>query len=140
LRAANHSDEAFLDELKHRPEVADFIGSIVVPDTDADRVFTILENNEPVGAVGIVKSGALDGTDVELICALLESAEGRGRAKEACEAVIEWAGSTGLWTRLLACADDPNTRSRRLTKKLGFTWLTRRPYRDQDVFVLALNR
>ena len=140
LRPANQSDEAFFDELKRRPEVAEFIGSIGVPDTHADWVFTILENNERVGVVGIVKSGALDGTDVELICALLEPAEDGGRAKEACEAVKAWAASTGRCTRLLACVDDPNKRSQKLTTRLGFTWLRRRSHRNQDVFVLPLGR
>ncbi|SRR6266576_3441515 len=140
LRPADQSDTAFFAELQGRPEVDDFIGAIGVPANDADHIFTILENNERVGVVGIVKSGAFGGTDFELVCALLERAEDGGRAKEACEAVIAWAASIGRWTRLLACVDDPNERSRKLTTKLGFTLLDRRSHRKQDVFVLALDR
>ena len=96
LRTADQSDELFFAELKRRPEVDAFIGSIGVPDTDADHIFTILENNERVGVAGIVKSTALEGTDVELLCALSLSAEGGGRAEEACRAVIAWAASSAL--------------------------------------------
>src|SRR5438309_919133 len=90
LRVANQSDEPFLGELRRRPEVVDFIGAIRVPDTDADRIFTILENSERVGVVGIVQSSALEGTDVALLCALDHNAEGEGRAEEACRALIAW--------------------------------------------------
>ena len=140
LRPANQSDESFLVELRRRPEVLEFIGAMRAPETDTDRIFTILESNERVGVVGIVQSQALDGTDVALLCALTQSAEGGGRAEEACRAVIAWARSIGLWNRLLACVDDQNTRSRTLTRKLGFTWLTRRPFHNEDVFVLPLSR
>ena len=138
LRPADHSDDPFLDELKRRPEVAAYIGAIHVSNT-TDHLFTVLENSERVGVVGIVQSQALDGTDVALLCALAQSAEGAGRAEEACRAILELAGTTGRWTRLLACVDDQNARSRKLTTKLGFTWLARRPYHTEDVFVLALN-
>ena len=48
LRAANQLDEPFLDELRRRPEVAHFIGSIRVQDTNADRIFPTANRRDPL--------------------------------------------------------------------------------------------
>jgi len=53
-------------------------------------LFTILNEGASIGIVGVVRSGALEGQDSELLCALKTSAEGSGFATEACEAVIAW--------------------------------------------------
>lgn len=139
LRAVDQSDRRFLDDLQRRPEVPDFVGLLGIPQLgEGDHLFAILENDERVGVVGVVKSMALEGSDVELLCVLSPFAEGRGLATEACRAVIAWARSTGAWTRLLACVHDRNPRSRALVARLGFELLTRRSVRDEDIFAFAL--
>jgi RimJ/RimL family protein N-acetyltransferase len=129
------SDKEFLNELQRQSKVRTFIGALAVPEPGGgNHIFTILRHEVRVGIVGIVKSGALEGRDVELLCALSQSAEGNGFATEACNAVLSWAAGSQSLERVLACVSDRNPDGRALVSRLGFQWLERRPVRDEDIF------
>jgi RimJ/RimL family protein N-acetyltransferase len=139
LRPIDESDREFLEELQRRPEVRTFIGALAIPEPGrGDHILTILKQETRVGVVGIVKSGALEGQDVELLCVLALSAERNGFATEACRAILSWAAASQPWKRILACVSDDNPDSRALLDRLGFRKLQRRPMRDEDIFTLPL--
>jgi len=137
MRSRDASDQAFLEELQERPGVRSFIGGITAS-LPEDCHFTVIKNGDRIGIVGVVKSSALDGHDVELICAITEAAQGNHFAHEACAAVIGWAVETRAWRRILACVSDRNPASRAVVERLGFRKVQRRFMRDEDVFERSL--
>lgn len=127
LRTFDASDEVFINELERRPEVIDFIGTLPSRGPSVIRMFTVSDNGKRVGMVALIPSPAKEReTDVGLLCAMTQEGEGKGRATEACRAVMQWAGGTGRWTRVLACVDLRNEPSRKLVMKLGFQLCGRR--------------
>jgi len=134
--------EWFVDGLRTDPDVQAYIGNLAPHAADVAHMLTILEAENPVGIVALVKSPAGEtDKDIGLLCAITQSARRGGRATEACQAVMKWAGTTGRWTRLLACVDQRNEDSRQLVVKLGFQFQRRRTTghgHAEDVFAFDL--
>jgi RimJ/RimL family protein N-acetyltransferase len=122
-----------LDRLQQREGVRAFIGSLTGAEVDG-QLFEVVETDRAIGIVGLLRSDAFDGSDYELTCALLEEAEGRGLATEACAAVVEWALGEGGLKRVIASVDDNNRPGTLLAERLGMVAIDRRPFRDATVF------
>ncbi len=73
---------------------------------------------ETIGICGLVRRPTLE--DVDIGYALLPQARGRGFAREAAQAVLEYASGTLGLTRLVAIVSPPNTASRALLESLDF--------------------
>ena len=78
------------------------------------------EDGVPVGICGLVKRDFLD--DVDLGFALAPEHRGRGYAREAAEATLEYARTVLGLGRLAAIVSPANTASIRLLEELGFVF------------------
>src|SRR5262249_24542577 len=137
LRELSTQDDKALSLLGSRHEVGEFIGAISRGDA-AGVLRAIVVDTEVVGLVGLVPSGAFNGTDVELICALLSCAEGRGLAGAACRRLLSDASIVSGRARILACVADKNKPARRLASRLGFAPLKGDPRRVSGEAILEL--
>jgi RimJ/RimL family protein N-acetyltransferase len=138
LRTIAREDEPLLAALAQRPEVTRYIGSVGQPSRAGGIVLVISLDGVGIGVVGVVSSGALDGTEIELFVALTENAEGCGFAYESCRSLILFVRTGGRWKRILASVDRSNHRSADLLKRLGFSYLSKRPLGDEELFELVL--
>lgn len=135
-RRADSGDAAFLDTLAASEDVRQFIGGLPVPGNEAAATLFILEReNVPVGWGGFVRSQALDGQEMELICAIIPACRRENLATEACGALVTWALESRLWPRILACVHCSNERGLALASRLGFREIGRR-VSDPSVRVL----
>ncbi|MEP3045293.1 MAG: GNAT family N-acetyltransferase [Roseibium sp.] len=81
-------------------------------------VFEITESTTPVGVCGLVVRDGLDYPDLGY--GFLEAFRGKGYAREAGQAVLEFAQSELNLKTLCAITDPENTKSSRLLEKIGF--------------------
>ena len=98
---------------------------------------TLKADGAPVGICGLLRRETLP--DPDLGYALLARHTGRGYAREACAAVLDWgARSLGI-TRVLAITSQGNTASVAVLAALGFIHRGRRrmPGEDEDVDVYS---
>lgn len=104
-----------------RPSVAELREALSVPSTGPLGLLTVVErlSGDAVGYAGLVPSERTPSGEPELAFELLASAQGRGYATEAGEAVVAWARSEGLQA-IGATVWDWNVASRRVLSKLGF--------------------
>jgi RimJ/RimL family protein N-acetyltransferase len=76
------------------------------------------------------------GEEPEMGWIFATEAHGQGLAREACDAVLQWAEAnldpTPIWA-IIAPANEP---SMKLAKKLGFERLHETPYQDEPIVVL----
>ena len=108
----------------------------IMPGNEAAATLFILEReNVPVGWGGFVRSQALDGQEMELICAIIPACRRENLATEACGALVTWALESRLWPRILACVHCSNERGLALASRLGFREIGRR-VSDPNVRVL----
>jgi RimJ/RimL family protein N-acetyltransferase len=133
LRSTDHTDQPLLDRLGSRKEVNRFIGRVSLAD-DRGILCTILKGEERVGQVAIVRSSALEGLDVEIVCALVAEAEDGGLAWEACELLMIWYFAEYRPRRIIACVPTASARALRLASRLGMFLLGPRPFGDQLVY------
>lgn len=138
LRTIGHEDDQLLAALTKRAEVKRYLGSVGQPACPTDMVLVISRDGVGIGVVGLVSSSALDGTEIELFVALTEDAEGCGFAQESCDALISFVRTTARWKRILASVDRSNHRSVGLLRRLGFSYLSNRPFGSEDLFQLVL--
>ena len=136
LRHIEPNDAAFIHELMNEPPWIEFIGDRGIHTLADARAFIrdrfmssyeehgfgfylteLREDQTPLGICGLIKRDTLD--DVDLGFALCERYWGRGYAREAAEAVIDFARETVGLGRLAAVANPDNTRSARLLESLG---------------------
>jgi len=140
LRPLDASHDALLRSLQEQDDVWEFVGSL--PDReegDAHRLFAVIEGEVAVGIGGLVRSQALDGNDLEVLCAMRSDAQRRGLAKHACQLILAWAFDTAKVERVIACIDDDNEGARSIATKLGMRELCAMPpsrtvyvkYRDE---------
>lgn len=136
------ADATLLQELEQQKRVGRFIGRLSAgPRTGqtTNHLGTLLlvihSENRKIGIVGFVRCDALEGKDVQILCALRESEEGKGYAKEACDKAFEWAFLAKPWPRVLGLVHRDNSRSAKLVRSLGMEELCPRPYFDETIFV-----
>lgn len=138
LRPCTESDGGFLADLYADEEVARFIGGDrLTPENavaQAKKFATVWRTHgygqsilldkasgEPVGRVGLHPWPEWD--ELELGWVLARHRQGRGLAREAAEAWLEWARGARPAPYLTAVIQPENTASIRLAERLGFTFL-----------------
>lgn len=139
LREIESDDAEFVRELMNEPAWLEFIGDRHIDSVDAARAF-IDEHLRPsysehgfgfwlvqrrsdavaVGICGLIQRDTLD--DVDIGFAVLERHWGRGYAREAAEAVVDFARDTVGLDRLAAVTAPHNRRSIRLLEALGMSY------------------
>jgi RimJ/RimL family protein N-acetyltransferase len=128
LRPLSPDDADLLSALEEQDDVWEFVGTLPLDaEGGAHRLFAIVEEGASIGVAGLVRSQALDGTDLELLCALRSEAQGRGYAKQACRLALAWAFETTTLERIIACIDEGNEGARSIAAKLGMTELCATP-------------
>lgn len=139
LAALNPRHQAGLQRLQSRPEVFSRLGRIVeTQDTLASGVRAIESDGEVVGVVGLVRSGALDGTEIELICALIEAHEGRGIATAACHQLLVAEAHRHARQRVLASIASDNAAGKGLAERLGFKRIGTRGASSDELWAISL--
>jgi RimJ/RimL family protein N-acetyltransferase len=117
-----------LRSLQEQDDVWEFVGPLPEQEEgDAHRLFAVVEGQVPVGIGGLVRSQALDGNDLEILCAMRSDAQLRGLAKRACQLILAWAFDTAKVERVIACIDDDNEGARSIASKLGMKELCPMP-------------
>ena len=129
LRPLTSADSGLLETLQQQDDVWEFVGQL--PDGqgggDRTRLFAVVEGQVAVGVGGLVKSHALEGKDLEVLCVLRSEAQRRGLAKRACELILAWAFDTAKVERVIACIDDHNEGARSIATKIGMKELSALP-------------
>ncbi len=118
LRPLDASHDALLRSLQEQDDVWEFVGPLPDPE-ETQRLFAVVEGEVAVGIGGLVRSQALEGNDLEVLCAMRSEAQRRGLAKGACQLILAWAFDTAKLDRVLACIDDDNEGARSIATKIG---------------------
>ena len=130
LRPLTQSDAELLEALQQQDDVWEFVGQLPEDQGDRSRLFAIMEGPLAVGVGGLVKSHALEGKDLEVLCVMRSEAQRRGLARRACELILDWAFDTAKVDRVIASIDDHNEGARSIATKIGMKELGRqRPNR-----------
>jgi len=99
----------------------------------------VIETNKgtPAGVVAIIKSHAMDGSDLEILCAVFSQHEGQGLATQACYNMLSEVLNDPSVSRLIGCVDRENASSLALIRRLGGTFLKKRIWikGEQDIYV-----
>jgi len=127
LRPLTSSDAELLDVLQQQDDVWEFVGQLPEGEGDRSRLFAIMEGPLAVGVGGLVKSHALEGKDLEVLCVMRSEAQRRGLAKRACELILDWAFDTAKVERVIASIDDHNAGARSIATKIGMKELCAQP-------------
>jgi RimJ/RimL family protein N-acetyltransferase len=127
LRPLTSADSGLLDTLQQQDDVWEFVGQLPDGQSDRTRLFAVVEGQVAVGVGGLVKSHALEGKDLEVLCVLRSEAQRRGLAKRACELILAWAFDTAKVERVIACIDDHNEGARSIATKIGMKELSALP-------------
>jgi RimJ/RimL family protein N-acetyltransferase len=127
LRPLTNADSGLLDALQQQDDVWEFVGQLPEGQGDRTRLFAVVEAQVAVGVGGLVKSHALEGKDLEVLCVLRSEAQRRGLAKRACELILAWAFDTAKVERVIACIDDHNEGARSIATKIGMKELRALP-------------
>jgi RimJ/RimL family protein N-acetyltransferase len=149
IRPFTLDDAAFVLALVNEPSWIEFIGDKGVRSIEDARAYlkngpiamverlgfglyrvARKEDDEPIGMCGLVKRDSLD--DVDIGFAFLPRFQGSGYAREAAEAVIDYAKTTLALPRLAAITTPHNARSIRLIERLGFTFVRTLPPAPND--------
>ena len=136
LRQIDPADAAFIHELMNEPPWIEFIGDRGIRTVADARNFIrdrlmpsyethgfgfylteLRKDHTQLGICGLIKRDTLD--DVDLGFALFERYWGQGYAREAAEAVIDFARETIGLSRLAAVTHPDNLRSAHLLEALG---------------------
>ena len=127
MRPLTSADSGLLDVLQHQDDVWEFVGQLPEGQGDRTRLFAVVDGQVAVGVGGLVKSHALEGKDLEVLCVLRSEAQHRGLAKRACELILAWAFDTAKVERVIACIDDHNEGARSIATKIGMKELCALP-------------
>ncbi|MGE5801372.1 MAG: GNAT family N-acetyltransferase [Gemmatimonadota bacterium] len=127
LRPLTSAHSGLLDALQHQDDVWEFVGQLPEGQGDRTRLFAVIDGQVAVGVGGLVKSHALEGKDLEVLCVLRSEAQHRGLAKRACELILAWAFDTAKVERVIACIDDHNEGARSIATKIGMKELCALP-------------
>ena len=127
LRPLTNADSGLLDALQQQDDVWEFVGQLPEGQGDRARLFAVVEDRVEVGVGGLVKSHALEGKDLEVLCVLRSDAQRRGLARRACELILAYAFDTAKVERVIACIDDHNEGARSIATKIGMKELSALP-------------
>ena len=127
LRPLTPSDAELLEALQQQDDVWEFVGQLPEGQGDRSRLFAIVEGPLALGVGGLVKSHALEGKDLEVLCVMRSEAQRRGLAKRACELILDWAFDTAKVDRVIASIDDHNEGARSIATKIGMKELCAQP-------------
>jgi len=127
LRPLTPSDAELLEALQQQDDVWEFVGQLPEGQGDRSRLFAIVEGPLALGVGGLVKSHALEGKDLEVLCVMRSEAQRRGLAKRACELILDWAFDTAKVARAIASIDDHNEGARSIATKIGMKELCAQP-------------
>ena len=127
LRPLTPSDAELLEALQQQDDVWEFVGQLPEGQGDRSRLFAIVEGPLALGVGGLVKSHALEGKDLEVLCVMRSEAQRRGLAKRACELILDWAFDTAKVDRVIASIDDHNEGARSIATKIGMKELSAQP-------------
>jgi RimJ/RimL family protein N-acetyltransferase len=127
LRPLAASDTELLEALQQQDDVWEFVGQLPEQQGERSRLFAVVEGQMAVGVGGLVKSHALDGKDLEVLCVMRSEAQRRGLAKRACELILAWAFDTAKLDRVIASIDDNNEGARSIAAKIGMKELCPQP-------------
>ncbi|HXE84350.1 MAG TPA: GNAT family N-acetyltransferase [Gemmatimonadales bacterium] len=127
LRPLKPSDAELLEALQQQDDVWEFVGQLPEGQGDRSRLFAIVEGPLALGVGGLVKSHALEGKDLEVLCVMRSEAQRRGLAKRACELILDWAFDTAKVDRVIASIDDHNEGARSIATKIGMKELCAQP-------------
>lgn len=127
LRPLTQSDAELLEVLQQQDDVWEFVGQLPEGQDERSRLFAIMEGPLAVGVGGLVKSHALEGKDLEVLCVMRSEAQRRGLAKRACELILDWAFDTAKVDRVIASIDDHNEGARSIATKIGMKELCAQP-------------
>ena len=127
LRPLDESHAELLRSLQEQEDVWEFVGQLPEGQGDRSRLFAIMEGPLAVGVGGLVKSHALEGKDLEVLCVMRSEAQRRGLAKRACELILDWAFDTAKVERVIASIDDHNEGARSIATKIGMKELCAQP-------------
>lgn len=140
LMQLNTGHQPALNRLQSRREVQDRLGRVVdVRSELSSGILAIEAEGAFAGIVGLVPSSALDGRDVELVCALLEENEGRGLATAACRQILLEEARAAKRSRILASIAVDNSGGKLLAERLGFTRLGTRVLSSDELWSLPLS-
>ena len=119
LRPLTAADSELLAALQQHDDVWEFVGQLPEDQGDQGRLFAVVDGDVAVGVGGLVRSLALEGKDLEVLCVMRSEAQRRGLAKRACELILAWAFETAKVERVIACIDDHNEGARSIALKIG---------------------
>jgi RimJ/RimL family protein N-acetyltransferase len=119
LRPLADADQELLAALEQQEDVWEFIGALPLAPREDSHLFAVIEGRSSIGVAGLVRSTALDGKDLELVCAMRSEAQLRGFATRACKLVLAWAFETAGLDRVVACIDDGNDAARSIAQTIG---------------------
>ena len=133
-------DENLLVSLSLRPEVTKYIGPL--SGIYKETCVKVIETTEglPIGLVAIISSQAMDGSDHELICAILEDYERKDHATNACRLILEEVLNDSSMKRVIGCVDRKNASSLALIKKLGGEFLQQRGEMAPNIDIYSFNQ
>ena len=144
LRELRAGDGCFLLELNAHPDVLRFTGDAPFEDEEAAEnfisnydayhrtgmgrwVIELLETKQPVGWAGIKMHQ--EDNQYDLGYRILHQFWNKGIATEAGIGCLKWGESNGI-TSVISCVHLENTRSIRVSEKLGFSYAYERYYGD----------
>ena len=139
LRRRREKDIPFMLDLFNNDEVRQYLGGYPPRDeaamrymlqrrTSTDWVVALADTDEYIGECMLLK--VVDNYLAEIGYYFRRSYWGQGYAEEAANAVIAYCADNLHLSRLCATIDDRNERSKKLIKKLGFTWVALLPEAD----------
>ncbi|MEO7044535.1 MAG: GNAT family N-acetyltransferase [Ferruginibacter sp.] len=136
LREFTNEDASFIVTLLNTPTFLKFIGDKKVRTiSEAENylatgpiksyaengfglwLFSLKENNKPIGMCGLIKRDTLE--DVDIGYAMLPEQENKGYAFEICNATINYGKATLALDRIIAITTKGNVRSCSLLNKIG---------------------
>ena len=158
LRRQTTKDAEFILALMNDPEWIRNIGDRGVHTTEEARAYIrdgavdmynkhgfglylveLKEDRTPIGICGLVKRDSMD--DVDLGFALAPDYRGKGYAREAASATVDYSRAKVGLNRLVAIVSPNNANSKRLLENLGFSFERAIDYPNGDkvhLFALAL--
>src|SRR5258705_12134655 len=99
LRPLDASHDALLRSLQEQDDVWEFVGPLPDPE-ETQRLFAVVEGEVAVGIGGLGRSQALEGSDLQVVCARRSEAQRPGRAKGARQRIVARACRTATLARV----------------------------------------
>ena len=120
LRPLNESHEDLLNALQQQDDVWEVLGSAPLSAYEpGNHVFAIMEDDVPLGFVGLFKATVAGRDDFQILCATRSEVQHHGVARKACELVLDWGLQKTKMDRVIACIDATNQPARAIAAAIG---------------------